>query len=541
MVPISNPLLGFSILILSGYLGGCIANRLHLPRIIGNLSAGLILGPFCLKIFSHQLISQELSPINSIAFGFIAISIALHLKVEEFKKVFTLSFFDLFLTFSVISLFSFLITSSLTLSVLLGITGATTAPAASLAIVHETKAKGPLVSALLPTIALNNVMCTIIFISIIGIFETIHGRSLSMFMLMKNLIIASLLGIGAGFVFSFAIPFIKRLKIKNLWASFFALIILVGISEELKVSSLLSSICMGLVITNRRDVAEEVFDAFNRLESFIYLFFFTMAGAHLNPLFILKEWKLIFIFVTSRLIGKIAGGFLGASFIRLYHKGLFGIGLLPQAGLALAFLLLVQERALPDNLITIYSTVILSAVVLNEFGGSMATRLLLKIVKEEGKAYPPVFGFINTDDILLGLEAGDKWEAITKLVHQLCIKKGIDFSREGKLLERVIERELSMTTGVGRSLAIPHGLLDNNSGKIMGIFAICHKGIDFGSMDGKPVHFIILSLIPKDKMEDHLRYLTEISRIFSKPFIYSALMEARTEEEVLRILQEAQE
>jgi PTS system nitrogen regulatory IIA component len=189
----------------------------------------------------------------------------------------------------------------------------------------------------------------------------------------------------------------------------------------------------------------------------------------------------------------------------------------------------------------IYSTIILSAVILNEIGGSISTRLLLRLVKEEGKAYPPVFGFIDKDSILLGLEAEDKWEAITKLVHQLCIKKGIDFSQEGRLLEGVIERELSMTTGIGKALAIPHGPLDNIANKIMGIFAICHKGIDFGSMDGKPVHFIILSLIPKDRMEDHLKYLIEISRIFSKPFIYSALMEARTEEEVLRILQEAQE
>ncbi len=543
MIPISNPLLGFSFLILLGYVGGCMANRIHLPRIIGNLLVGLFLGPFCLGIFSHRLISHELSPINSIAFGFIAISIALHLKVKEFKKVFILSFFDIFLTFSIITISSFLITSSLILSLLLGITGATTAPAASLAIVHETRAKGPLVSALLPTIALNNVMCTIIFTLAIGMIETIYGSSMSMpiAMLMKNLVIASLLGIGAGFAFSFAIPFIRRLRIKNLWASFFALTILIGISEELKVSSLLSAICMGLVITNRRDVADEVFDAFNKLESFIYLFFFTMAGAHLNPFFILKEWKLIFIFVISRLIGKTAGGFLGASFVKLYHKGLFGIGLLPQAGLALAFMLLLQEKGLPSNLISIYSTVILSAVVLNEFGGSIATKLLLRAVKEEGKAYPPVFGFISSDDIILGLEAEDKWEAITKLVHQLCRRKGIDFSQEGKLLEGVIERELSMTTGIGRSLAIPHGILDNDSEKIKGIFAICHRGIDFGAMDGKPVHFIILSLIPKDKIEDHLKYLTEISRTFSKPFISSALMEARTEEEVLRILQEAQE
>ena len=68
-----------------------------------------------------------------------------------------------------------------------------------------------------------------------------------------------------------------------------------------------------------------------------------------------------------------------------------------------------------------------------------------------------------------------------------------------------------------------------------------HKGIEFEAMDGRPVHFIILSLIPKDKLEAHLKYLTELSRIFSKPFVSSALLEARTEEEVIKILWEAQQ
>lgn len=538
MIPIVNPILGFSLLAISGYIGGYVAKKIRLPGIIGNLFAGLILGPSCLKIFSHHLIAHELSPINSIAFGFIALSIALHLKLEEFKKIFILSFCDVFITFAVISTTSFLITSCFSLSILLGITGATTAPAASLAIVHETKAKGPLVSALLPTIALNNVLCIIIFTLIMGILETINNTSL--FALVRQLAIASALGLGAGFIFSLSLPFIKKLKIKIIWASFFALIIVVGIAEELKISSLLSSISMGLVITNKKDVADEVFDAFNKPESFVYLLFFTIAGAHLNPSLIIKEWILIVVFVISRFVGKISGGFVGASFIKLYHKRLFGIGLLPQAGLALAFLLLIQEKESFEGIANIYSTIVLSAVMLNEFGGSIFTKLILKVAKEEGKAYPPVFGFIGTEDILLGLEAEDKWEAITKLVHYVCMRKGIDFSQEGKILEGVIQRELSMTTGIGRSLAIPHGPLDDKENKILGVFAICHKGIDFGSMDGKPVHFIILSLIPKERLEEHLRYLTDISRIFSKPFIFSALVKARTEEEVIRILQEAQ-
>jgi len=242
----------------------------------------------------------------------------------------------------------------------------------------------------------------------------------------------------------------------------------------------------------------------------------------------------------SRFTGKLIGGYIGAFFTGLYKKALFGVGLLPQAGLALAFLLLLEEKGLVPSLMETYSTVVLSAVVLNEFLGSVATKILFRLTKEEGKAYPAIFGFIRAEDIVVGIDAEDKWEAIAKLVHHLCIRKGIPFSQEGQLLEEVIKREMSMTTGIGRSLAIPHGIVQDQR-DIMGIFAISYKGIDFGAMDGKPVHFIILSLIPEDKLDKHLKYLTQLSKIFSKPFVSSALMEARTGEEVLRILWEAQQ
>lgn len=533
MVSISNPILGFTLIVISGYFFGLLARKAHLPSIIGNLCAGIVFGPSCFNLFSRELIEEGLSPINSIAFGFIAISIALHLKIEEFKKVCVLSFSEIFFTFVFIFISSFIATSSLLLSVLLGITGATTAPAASLAIVQESRAKGPFVSALLPTIALNNVICTLMFtffISLLGISEESSNEY-------KRILIPTFLGLLNGLLFCLAVPFVKKFKINTLLASFFALMILIGIAECLHVSILLSSICMGLVITNTKSVADEVFDAFNKIESFIYLLFFTIAGAHLNPTFVIQNWTLIFLFLIARTLGKITGGYIGSSFIGLHKRKLFGIGLIPQAGLALTFLLLVEKKV-PLILGEIYSAIVLSSVILNEFIGSIATKILFKITKEEGKAYPPIFGFITSKDVIIGLEAEDKWEAIAKLVHQLCLRQKLP--SEGRVLEEVIKRELSMTTGIGKCVAIPHGTGSNQS-SIVGIFAISHKGIEFEAMDGRPVHFIILSLIPKDKLEAHLKYLTELSRIFSKPFVSSALLEARTEEEVIKILWEAQQ
>lgn len=80
----------------------------------------------------------------------------------------------------------------------------------------------------------------------------------------------------------------------------------------------------------------------------------------------------------------------------------------------------------------------------------------LPAAREEGKAITKVLGVFEEGDIYLGLEAEDKWEAISKLTRFLCERQGINVKEEERFLQKVLERELSMTTGIGHGIALPH-------------------------------------------------------------------------------------
>ena len=324
-------------------------------------------------------------------------------------------------------------------------------------------------------------------------------------------------------------------------SSLLGLMLASGIADYFKTSPFLATITLGFVIANCEEVQQEVSKALRELEPLIYLIFFTMAGAHLRVDVIASVGGLILIFVVGRFLGKSIGGFLGTTFSSLpsSYKRLLGLGLLPQAGLALGFLVLVQESPqLRGEISSLLSAMVLSAVMINELAGPIATRFVLRWTKEEGRALPPVLGFLEEGDIYIELDAQDKWEAISRLVKFLCSRRCVGLDLEGQFLGEVVKRELSMTTGIGYGLAIPHGVIEYQGG-IIGVLGISQRGIEFGSLDGKPVHVILLTLVPEERLQEHLDALREFSRIFSKPFVIPALMEARTEEEVLEILREA--
>ncbi len=538
MIRVFDPLLGLSLIIAFGYLGGKVARRLRLPSIIGNILAGALLGPYGLEILSHELIVKDLRLVSSIAFGFIAVSVALHLRIRELRSTsgapLVIALWETLLTFSVVAGVVYLYTSSSRLSLLAGAMAATTAPAASLAVVRESRARGPFVSVLLPTIALDNIIAILLFTSVMT-FLKVEGNG--NFLLQIGLPIVA--GLVVGSAFCFLPEDFKRDSRKILGSSFLGLMVASGIADHFNTSPFLATITLGFVIANCEEVHQEVSKALRELEPLIYLIFFTMAGAHLRFGVIVSAGGLILLFIAGRFVGKLLGGFLGSLFSSLpSYRGLLGLGLLPQAGLALGFLVMVQDAPSLEGVSVLLSAMVLSAVIVNEFVGPLAIKFAVRWAKEEGKALPPVLGFLEEEDVYLDLDAQDKWEAISKLVKFLCSRRCVDLNLEGKFLEEVVRRELSMTTGIGYGLAIPHGVIDY-PGSVIGALGISQRGIDFGSLDGKPVHVILLTLVPQERLQEHLDTMREFSRVFSKPFVMPALLEARTKEEVIEVLREA--
>jgi len=281
MIHIFDPLLGLSLIVALGYLGAKAALYLRLPGIIGNILVGAALGPYGLGILSHQLIVKDLRPLSSIAFGFIAVSVALHLRIRELRDTsgapLVIALWETLFTFVLVGGSIFFYIKSLKLSLLAGAMAATTAPAASLAVVREARARGPFVSALLPTIALDNIIAILLFTSIMALLGAKGSAAI-----LSQLGIPIVIGLLVGSGFCFLPKAFKGDSRKILGSSLLGLMLASGIADYFKTSPFLATITLGFVIANCEEVQQEVSKALRELEPLIYLIFFTMAGAHLR-------------------------------------------------------------------------------------------------------------------------------------------------------------------------------------------------------------------------------------------------------------------
>lgn len=143
--------------------------------------------------------------------------------------------------------------------------------------------------------------------------------------------------------------------------------------------------------------------------------------------------------------------------------------------------------------------------------------------------------FVQPDLIKVGLEAKDKWEAITQLIDLMIEAKRVKPEHRGKLIDVVFDRERSMSTGMERGIAIPHAnspLIND----VVGAIGISKTGIPFESLDGQPSDLIVLLVIPKDKFQKHVRTLAGIARLFNHDQMTNALRNAETAEEVMQII-----
>ncbi|MFC1651118.1 PTS sugar transporter subunit IIA [Candidatus Latescibacterota bacterium] len=147
--------------------------------------------------------------------------------------------------------------------------------------------------------------------------------------------------------------------------------------------------------------------------------------------------------------------------------------------------------------------------------------------------------FLNESVIKIDLEAEDKNEAIEELIDLLISEHEISLRDRDEILEVVFQRERSMSTGVGESIAIPHGSIDCID-EIVGAIGISKNGIDFESFDGAPVYIVILLLVPKTKFGKHLKTLSQIARTLGQVEIRNSICSAESSENVLSILEKAE-
>jgi NhaP-type Na+/H+ or K+/H+ antiporter len=268
-------------------------------------------------------------------------------------------------------------------AIVIGAISCATAPAATIAIIREYKASGPLTSTLLAVIAIDDALCIIAYALGLSIAEVLTIGSLSNIPWLQVIMVpalAILLGTVLGFGMTYLIRFAdtkKRLSVIVLGI----ILLCVGMAKILNISSILANMVMGFVVTNRIRPNENAFEVIDEIDEMIFAMFFTLAGAHFD-LGVMKEAGLLsLLIVIGRCSGKYIGARIGAtvSHAPTVIKKYLGFGLFPKAGVTVGLALLAKQHLTfsGTDIGNIMISAILASVVLNELIAPPLTKYAL--------------------------------------------------------------------------------------------------------------------------------------------------------------------
>lgn len=399
-------LIEISVCLIAGLMLSRLTKLLNLPVVTAYLIAGLLLGPFCLGAlgvtglgFTSLEEVETLSLISKAALGFIAFTIGNEFRLVQLRQmgskaigigilqaVFTTVLVDLallvlhFLNPALISVSS---------AITLGAIAAATAPAATLMVVRQYKADGPMTKLLLLVVAIDDAVGLVLFSVSFGIANVLESGRISLVTMVLEPIIEVVLSICLGALFGFLLFLVEkffhsRSKRLSISIAFVFLTIALSMVEfdlfgiHFGFSLLLVCMMCGTVFCNICDFSEELMSRVDGWTAPLFVLFFVLSGAELdlqilsNPLVLLVG----IVYIIFRSLGKYSGAYLSCSLTkcsRTIRRNL-GITLLPQAGVALGMALTAQ--ALSDGKI-VRNVVLFSVLVYELVGPALTKRALI--------------------------------------------------------------------------------------------------------------------------------------------------------------------
>lgn len=366
-------LLGIGIALVAGLISNRLIKLVHLPNVTAYLIVGILLGPYLFSLFNSKLdgvINKEMVSafgiIVDLALGFIAFSIGSEFKLSSIKKigkgVITITIMQSCMALVAVDVFLIItclivgnLEANLPLILTLGAIATATAPAATLMVVKQYKARGPVTDILLPVVAFDDAVGLILFSISFSVAQVlakqyagVAGATISI----KNILLVPLceiflsLAIGAalGFILTLAMRFFKS-RANRLICMLAAVILGVGFCElfaekfDMELSSLLTCMMIGAIFCNMEKDAINILDGVERWTPALFMLFFILSGAELD-FSVMGNWTVIGIcavYLLARSLGKYFGASLGCT---MTHTGgtikkYLGLTLLPQAGVAI--------------------------------------------------------------------------------------------------------------------------------------------------------------------------------------------------------------
>ena len=379
-----NMLLALSLALIVGLFFSRIIRLIHLPNVTAYLVGGLLVGPSVLGLLPQDAVAS-LSVLTDVALGFIAYSIGAEFRLSYLRQIgskpIVITLFEGLCAVALVDVALIAMGFPLPLCLMLGAIAAATAPAATLMVVRQYKARGPVCSMLLPVVAMDDALCLMAFSISSAIAAAIYsGEALTVqSMLISPLLqIAGslLLGAGIGLVQALAARFFHS-RGNMLSLTIAAVLGGLALCEMWGLSSLLVCMMIGAVMINLSPASNKIIEQCDRFTPPLFMLFFVLSGADLN-LSVLPTVGLLGVsYLLFRSLGKWVGAFIGSSLVKAEPnvRKYLGYTLLPQAGVAIGMTQLAMQ-VIPEYGVTVRA-VILAGTLVYELIGPVITKVAL--------------------------------------------------------------------------------------------------------------------------------------------------------------------
>ncbi len=410
-------LLSLSVALFSGLMLSRLAKKVKLPAVTAYLVAGILIGPYLLGAlnikglgFTSLAEIKSLGIVCDVALGFIAFLIGNEFRAESIKKIGKQAFVigviqavaaTLLVDAALISLhFIFPSVLPLPAAIVLGAVASATAPAATLMVVKQYKAKGPLTQILLPIVALDDAVGLVIFAVSFGVAKALISGKVDVLSVVAEplleVVCSVILGGVMGLIFNFFERFFhSRSKRLAMTVAFVLLNVALSMltfnigGVHIAFSSLLVCMMLGTVFCNVCDFSNELMDRIDRWTAPIFVLFFVLSGSELE-LSIFKQPVVVFVgavYIIFRSLGKYFGSYFSAKSVKCGPNIVkyLGVTLLPQAGVALGMAMKAEALGEVGKIV---ANITLFSVLIYELIGPFLTKVALTKAGEitpEGK------------------------------------------------------------------------------------------------------------------------------------------------------------
>lgn len=401
-----NILLSVSVALLAGLLMTRAFKPFKLPAVTAYLLAGVLIGPYCIGAlhieglgFTSMEEVEVLSLVSQVALGFIAFSIGNEFRLEDLKKIgkqaFAIGIFQALTATAFVDLALFavhiMMPDKLTVAqaITLGAIATATAPAATLMVVRQYKAKGPLTKLLLPIVALDDAVGLIVFAVSFGIAKTIVSGTVDLVSIIVNPLIEIVCSLVLGAFMGWLLTQLEKMfnsntnRLNMTIAFVFMTVALSTFKFEIGpvhvgFSSLLVCMMLGTVFCNICPLSHDLMEGADKWTSPLLALFFVISGAELE-LSVFTDMAIVgigVVYILFRCLGKYAGTLVSAKATKCAPQicKYLGITLFPQAGVALGMCATAMQLGEQGNLIR---NITLFAVLIYELFGPLFTKMAL--------------------------------------------------------------------------------------------------------------------------------------------------------------------